>query len=200
MPSAIITVPNTILRQQNSVVDLENDALLKTLSTQLKKTLDDKEDPKGVGISAPQIGKNLQAFATLLPENANTEDFEREDMPEDAEAVSLVVYWNPKILSTSPEKTFGPDPENPIVEGCLSIPKLYAPVPRFSWVELEYVDEQLTKQVKKFHGFAARVVQHEYDHLQGMLFTDYVLQYDIPLYELRKNKFVEIDSTIAQAF
>ena len=172
MKSQIITAPNQILRAKSIPVDLTQKNLVQDLGNELQKTLDQKEDPKGVGLSAPQIGNNLQAFATFLPLSANTENSDREIDDDLEENFIFSLFWNPRMITVSSEKTFGPDAENPIVEGCLSIPKLYAPVPRHSWIELEFYDTDLNKQV----------------------------QNNLPLYELRKQKFVEIDSSIAQAF
>ena len=76
------------------------------------------------------------------------------------------------------------------------MPGIYGPVPRWEWVEVEY--EKIENGVfvpdkKKFSDFHARVVQHEIDHLDGILFTDYSLEYDLPVYIEKKNQLIEIE-------
>jgi len=104
-------------------------------------------------------------------------------------------FINPIIKKHSNDYTFGPDPENPRLEGCLSMPGLYGPVPRWEWVELEYqaiYDGEFVDKKSRFDGFHARVIQHEIDHLDGILFTDYSLEYDLPVYVEKKNELVEL--------
>lgn len=75
------------------------------------------------------------------------------------------------------------------------MPLLYGPVPRWEWVEVEYhglIGDQLVEKKERFDGFHARVVQHEIDHLDGILFTDYSLQYDLPVYREEGKELVEI--------
>lgn len=199
MRKSIIVVPNPILRAKSMPVDFNKDLkLIKKLVADLEETLEKKERPKGVGLSSPQIGKNLRVFSTLLPASANEDGQGR---PTDAEKdlAKLATYINPEIIESSKERTFGPDPEDPILEGCLSIPKLYGPVPRFTWVKLRYTSPQQEVFENTFHGFYARVIQHEYDHLEGVLFTDYVKKYELPFYEMRGTKMSEIDRSIINA-
>ncbi len=199
MRKSIIVVPNPILRAKSTPVDLKKDLkLLTKLIADLEETLEKKERPKGVGLSSPQIGKNLRVFSTLLPSSANEDGQGR---PSDAEKdlAKLATYINPEIVETSKERTFGPNPEDPILEGCLSIPKLYGPVPRFTWVKLRYTTPQQEVLENTYYGFFARVIQHEYDHLDGILFTDYVKKYALPFYEMRGTKMNEIDRSIIDA-
>ncbi len=188
MIKPLTIVPSPILRAKSKDVlfDKKTAEIIATLSDSLQA----KTDPKGVGLSAPQIGKNVNIFVSWL-----SPDPENDPLPED-----MTVFINPVLLGHSKEVTFGPDKDDPILEGCLSIPGLYGPVPRFSWVELEYFSPDGKKQQKKCTDFEARVIQHEFDHLEGILFTDYTLKYDLPLYEYSGKKMKEIDSEIAKAF
>ena len=86
-------------------------------------------------------------------------------------------------------------------EGCLSIPIFYGPVPRYEWVEVEYqglTNLELKNQPKikmkkaRFGDFDARVIQHEYDHLEGILFTDLVLKNNLPIYIDEDGQWVEV--------
>lgn len=188
---SIVTVPNTTLRQPSLNVQIDKKTLQFALD--LQETLVHKDNPKGVGLSAPQLGKNWNMFVTLLSTEGD----------EDPTPSDLRLYINPVITSTSKKTTFGPDKDEPILEGCLSIPGIYGPVPRFEWVQLEYWEpdgNELVKKEGKFSGFLARVIQHEHDHLLGRLFTDYSLGYDLPLYRFKGKEAIEIDKQIIEAF
>lgn len=183
--------PNEILRAKSAAV--APDRKLANFIKDLGETLVKHDNPKGVGLSAPQIGKNWNVFVTLLPPH----------MDEEGETADLRVFINPTIIGVSDEMTLGDDEKEPLLEGCLSIPNIYGPVPRHRWVELEFDvmrGDAFVKQQEKFNDFFARVIQHEYDHLRGVLFTDYSLKHDLPLYELRGKKMVEIDKSFVKSY
>jgi len=94
----------------------------------------------------------------------------------------------------SEEKTLGGTSERPTLEGCLSIPWLYGPVWRAKKIKIQAIDEHGVEFYKTLTSFPARLFLHEYDHLEGVLFTDYTLADDLPLYLLDHNvdKFTEI--------
>jgi peptide deformylase len=194
----IISVPHTTLRQIAQPITTY-DKKTEELIQQLEVTLKNTQNPKGVGLAAPQINISKRAFATHLPKANDDQDDEEEV------ELELRVYLNPEIVDHSQELTLGPDPKNPILEGCLSIPKLYGPVPRWAEVTLQYQvveDNELVTYEEVFYDYAARVVQHELDHLNGILFTDYSLKYDLPVYQTKSDsdKMVEIDKDLLQAF
>jgi len=116
----------------------------------------------------------------------------------------MKTFINPRIIKKSKQITFGPDKEDPILEGCLSIPELYGAVPRNLWIEAEYqfIDNgKLLEAKTKLENFEARVFQHEADHLNGILFTDYSLEYDLPVYrEHKKGKYEEVDPSLLELF
>lgn len=189
----IVQVPHPSLRRQTqpvSVVTAEFEHFLNELGSSLVN----HRHPRGVGLAAPQVDRNWQVFATYLPTDPDNE--------KSPPALSFCI--NPEIVRHSPHHTLGSDPEQPVLEGCLSIPKLYGPVPRWEWIELEY--EQLTsagqleRRKQRFGDFHARVVQHELDHLHGVLFTDYSLKYQLPIYQEQGKKLVEIDPRVLLAF
>lgn len=191
--TSIITVPHPTLRQIAQPVTTVDEELLNHLHD-LAEVLQKKDNPKGVGLSAPQLDKSWRTFATLL--DADTSE-------RSADHPVLRLFINPEIVSTSAKKTFGDNPAEPILEGCLSIPALYGPVPRFEWIEFKFQtlhDDKLVTSYETFYGFPARVMQHEYDHLEGKLFTDYTLEYDLPLYEDTHGKMKRIKSSIAKKF
>ena len=114
-------------------------------------------DASGVGLAAPQINKSLRLFII------DTEPFEDE---ENTDHVGIKkVFINPKILLKSGDIwSFN--------EGCLSIPDVREDVKRVSEVTLEYFDENFEKNTDIFSGLNARVILHEYDHIEGVLFID----------------------------
>lgn len=174
----IITVPHLTLRSSAEKVLVVTPAVQNFIQ-ELTRTLDKQRRPQGVGLAANQVDKTWQVFATRV----NT--VSQEDTPASS---PITIFINPQITSHSQQLILGPTPSQPRLEGCLSIPKLYGPVPRWSWVELEYqVVDKNTQELKtktgRFTDFYARVIQHEYDHLHGVLFTDYSLQLDLPVYQ-----------------
>ncbi len=110
----------------------------------------------GVGLAAPQVGISLRIFVIDASEFA-------EDEP--ALAGFKQTFINPVIL----ERTGDPVIFN---EGCLSLPKLRDDVEREPEVRITYYDEQFVFHDERYTGIAARIIQHEYDHLDGILFTD----------------------------
>jgi len=120
---------------------------------------------RGVGLAAPQVGLSLRLFVVDAAPFAQDESL---SPPESAFLKGFKkVFINPIILSEN-----GTD--WPFNEGCLSIPDVREDVMRKSSIEIEFEDEQFEKQRLTLDGLAARVVQHEYDHIEGILFTDHL--------------------------
>lgn len=118
----------------------------------------------GVGLAAPQINRAIRLFvidSTQIFEGMEEE--EKKKYPKDFGYKQ--VFINTKII-----KLFGE--EWSYNEGCLSIPKVREDVLRNEEVEIEYFDEQFNKQTQVFNGITARVILHEYDHIEGKLFID----------------------------
>jgi peptide deformylase len=123
---------------------------------------------KGVGLAAPQIGKNIRLF--IVDATPMAEDYEEATTDEEKEEFQFLsqfkeVFINPIILEEHGEK-WG------FEEGCLSIPDVRGEVERQPEVLIEYYDRNWNLHEKRFKGVAARVIQHEYDHIEGILFTD----------------------------
>jgi peptide deformylase len=116
---------------------------------------------KGVGLAAPQIGKSIRLF--IVDGAPFAEDAETEE--EEALGQFKEVFINAKIESE--EGT-----EWKFNEGCLSIPKIREDVLRKPNIRIRYLDAKFKEHVKEFQGIAARIIQHEYDHIEGKLFTD----------------------------
>lgn len=116
---------------------------------------------KGVGLAAPQVGKSIRLF--IVDATPFSEDPENEE--EAALAGFKRVFINAKITAEKGK-------EWAFNEGCLSIPKIREDVMRKPDVTITYVDENFKKHTETFSGLAARIIQHEYDHIEGKLFTD----------------------------
>lgn len=169
----IITIPHHTLRTEAQEVRSFDKKLTQFIKG-LEETLAKKDNPRGVGLAAPQVDTKWRIFSTQLPIETQSDEYK------------IRSFINPRIIDHSENHTFGPDKKEPILEGCLSIPGFYGPVPRWEWVELsyDYISEgELKTTNEHFSDFAARVILHENDHLDGILFIDYTTQYDLPLYK-----------------
>jgi peptide deformylase len=123
-------------------------------------------ESSGVGLAAPQVNKSIRLFVIDSTQIfTNLEDDEQGKYP-DAPGLKEV-FINAKISKLNGEPW-------PYTEGCLSIPKIREEVFRNEEVELEYDDQQFQHHIKTFNGLTARVILHEYDHIEGKLFIDYL--------------------------
>ena len=174
----IVQAPDPVLSQKAKPVT-KIDKSIHNLIAEMEDTLLHAKDPEGVGLAAPQIGKSLQLFI-LKPTPRSP----------------LSVFINPQI-----EKFIDPPaPEKPVkskkkksengvqLEGCLSLFNIWGVVDRHAEVVLSYQDEKGVQHKKTFDGFTAVIIQHEYDHLQGILFPKRVLEQENNLYKSSKNK------------
>ncbi len=120
----------------------------------------------GVGLAAPQVNKDIRVFvvdSTQIVENFDDEDHKKYPNEKGIKQV----FINAKVKDLDGD-------EWPYNEGCLSIPKIREDVYRPEMVILEYMNENFETKVESFHGITARVILHEYDHLEGKLFIDYL--------------------------
>lgn len=139
----IIINPNPILRKKSqNVTDILSDKIQK-LIPEMIETMKIKD---GVGLAAPQIGQNIRLLVVVYKDK------------------DLVVI-NPKIVKKSLLKEWDE-------EGCLSVPHKYGRVKRHKNIILKYLDENKKEQTLKAKGLLARIMQHEIDHLDGILFID----------------------------
>lgn len=166
----IVHVPHTILTTQAKKITVF-DKKLHMLLADMKATLLDAKNPKGVGLAAPQIGEPYHVFLTKSNEKS-----------------VIRIFINPEIIKRSNEKTDGvPERENKL-EGCLSIPHIWGKVKRARTIRLRYQDEKGKKHEEEFEGFLATIIQHETDHINGILFTQRVLEQKGKLYQSAKDK------------
>ena len=112
----------------------------------------------GIGLAAPQVGRSERVFVVDLTPLADEEDA----LPE-----GPLVFINPEILEEGGQ-------EEEYEEGCLSLPDLRDYVSRASWLKMRYLDRDFQQAQLEAEGMLARVIQHEYDHLDGILFIDHL--------------------------
>lgn len=136
----------------------------------------------GVGLAAPQVNKAIRLFVVdtaQVYDNMKEED--KADLFEEEEGIKEV-FINAQIIDESED--WWADQE-----GCLSLPDINGEVERPWSIEIEYFDKDFQKQTKTFSGYNARVIQHEYDHTEGILYIDHVSGISK---RLMKNKLAQI--------
>ena len=181
--STIFVAPNPVLRQTSKeITKLDKKVLL--IIKDMQKTLLAAKNPEGVGLAAPQIGLPLRIFLV------------RPDIHKPP-----LIFINPQILEYS-QRLQTPTSKKGIYEGCLSIPNHYSPLSRSMSVTVKYQTPQknpvtnnyeLITKNESFAGFAAHVIQHEMDHLNGILFIDRVLEQNSKLYHVDKDTWEEVN-------
>lgn len=138
--------------------------------TSLQKLIEDMWETmyssNGVGLAAPQINKSIRLFvidSTQVFENLDEED--KGKYPDEPGVKQVFINAHIKDLDGD---------EWAYNEGCLSIPKIREDITRPEMVVLQYFDENFVEHITAFHGITARIILHEYDHLEGKLFIDYL--------------------------
>lgn len=155
----IVAYGDTVLRKVGE--DLDSDyPKLKELIGNMWETM---YNANGVGLAAPQIGLPIRLFLVDTTPFADDEDLSQEEQKQLADFKQ--VFINAYIEEESGESwAFN--------EGCLSIPDVREDVSRQGTIRITYMDEDFKTYSKTFDGLLARVIQHEYDHIEGILFTD----------------------------
>ncbi len=151
-----------ILKKEAEEID-ENYEGLNELIENMFETM---YEANGVGLAAPQIGKSIRIFVVDASSFAELEDGETDPMAEGLDGFKKV-FINPIIEEESGEEWV-------FAEGCLSIPKIREDVTRKPTIKISYYDENWNYFEEEYDGYAARIIQHEYDHIEGVLFTDYL--------------------------
>jgi len=171
----IVTTPNPILNKKaQRVSDITDD--IKKIAQDLLDSVKVAKDPEGAGLAAPQLGesKRICVVRHFYEDPANPEKIQSDDL----------ILINPKIISHSKETESD-------WEGCLSVPNEYGIVERFSKIKLTAKDLNGDNLKIKAEGFFARTIQHEVDHLDGMLFTLKVIGKTVSQAEF--NKIIEME-------
>lgn len=174
----ILIAPNEVLSTPANPVGKIDSSIRKTIH-EMGAALSSAKDPEGVGLAAPQIGRSLRIFiAKPNPKG------------------KIMVFINPKIIEIdSPTQTFTRErkvgrrkKETKKLEGCLSLKDIWGTVLRSPKIKLSYLDEKGIEQTRTFTGFLATIAQHEYDHLNGILFPRRVLEQKGKLYKSSKDE------------
>ena len=157
----IVAYGAAILRKVSEPIDADYPNLTKVIADMWETMY----ESNGVGLAAPQVNKNIRLFVM-----DSAQIFESKE-PEDETYVDAPgfkkVFINAQIVSTGGVEWI-------YNEGCLSIPKIREDVLRPAEVTLSYMDENFVAHTETFNGMSARVILHEYDHIQGKLFIDYL--------------------------
>ena len=150
----IVAYGDPVLKQVANDIDAEYPNL-KQLIEDMENTM---EKASGVGLAAPQIGLSIRLFiidSTLMMDEGEEDKGIRE------------VFINAEMIEeTGTEWAFE--------EGCLSIPDIREDVYRKDTITIKYLDKDFKEHTKTFYGMTARVIQHEYDHIEGILFIDHL--------------------------
>lgn len=170
----IVIAPHPVLSQIAKPVKMFDKNLLDFIE-QMKQTLANTRDPEGVGLAAPQVGRSLQIF-----------------IAKETPKAPFLIFINPKIQSRSnvfadlkrPKGSKKPKK----LEGCLSLPTIWGTVKRHSEITLSYLDGKGHPHTKIFTSFLVTIIQHEIDHLHGILFPKRVLEQQGKLYKSSKDK------------
>tara|TARA_B100000767_G_C19778045_1_gene543891 strand:+ start:4753 stop:5328 length:576 start_codon:yes stop_codon:yes gene_type:complete len=155
----IIAFGSPILKTKCSEINID----FKDLTILIQNMWETMYAASGVGLAAPQIGKGIRLF--IVDASPFAEDKEL-SLTERSQLINFKkTFINPQIVwSSSNSCNFN--------EGCLSIPDVREDIKRDDEIEIHYQDEKFKNKVLKLDGLCARVVQHEYDHIEGILFTD----------------------------
>jgi len=149
----IVTYNDPVLRSKTEPID----ELTDSVSELVDDMIETMYNSDGVGLAAPQIGKSLKIF--VMDGDPVLE--------EEEEKYGILVFINPTIVEKKGKKT-------PMDEGCLSIPDVREKVFRPETILIRYKDRDFNDQEKEFTGWMSRIIQHELDHLNGILFIDYL--------------------------
>ena len=155
----IVAYGDPVLRKVGDNID-KNYPKLEELITNMWETM---YNASGVGLAAPQIGLPIRLFVVDTTPFSDDEDL----TPEEQKQLNgfKKVFINAQI-----EEETGPD--WPFNEGCLSIPDVREDVQRKEQIKISFLDENFNEHKETYDGLLARVIQHEYDHIEGILFTD----------------------------
>lgn len=165
----IVSTPDPILTNKSEPVknfDKKLDKIIKEMSETLLATV----DPIGVGLAAPQVGLPIRLFLAKPTEESE-----------------ISVFANP-VIESAVDAQIKTGSKKKLLEGCLSIPNIWGNVTRKKSLTLSYQDETGQHHRKTFSGFTATIIQHEIDHLDGILFTKRVMEQNEKLYKSHKNE------------
>ena len=166
----IVHIPHPVLTKPAATVT-EFDSKLQKIVGDMKESLLSAVNPRGVGLAATQIGLGLRIFVTKPTQKAK-----------------IRVFINPEIIKPSSDVTDGVPERDNKLEACLSIPNIWGKVRRAATLTLRYQDETGKLHEEEFSGFLATIIQHETDHINGILFTQRVLEQKEKLFQVAEDE------------
>lgn len=149
----IAQLGHSVLRDKTEIVTDINNPEIQNLIDDMLITV---KDVNGVGIAANQVYESYKIFIIASHPNVRYPD---------APLIEPFALINPEIISHSEEKVKS-------WEGCLSVPGIRGLVPRYKSIKVKYLDREGKEHITEFHDFIARIFQHEYDHISGMVYLD----------------------------
>jgi peptide deformylase len=184
----ITTIPNKVLTLPAKKVDKIDKKILQIIE-KMKRALLNADNPKGVGLAAPQIGVSLRIFIIKPKTDSPVRVF-----------INPEIIWKSDQLGEIEREEHGKPSlkKEKKLEGCLSIPNVWGHLKRPAKVKLRYMDIKGETKEEEFSGFPAVIIQHEVDHLNGVLFPQRVLEQKERLYQIKEDekgneKMVEIE-------
>ena len=180
----IVISPNSILSKPAKQVSKIDKNIVRLIGD-MKESLAAAKDPIGVGLAAPQIGKSLRIFIVKSTNKSQPQVFINPKIIYISEEKNQQVIQSSKTKKAKAKSGIS---ENKILEGCLSLPNIWGEVQRKKELTLNYEDEKGNSHTKLFKGFLATIIQHEIDHLEGILFPKLVLEQKGKLYKSHKDE------------
>lgn len=159
----IVAYGSPVLKKEADEIDEDYEGLSDLISNMFETMY----EASGVGLAAPQIGKSIRLFIVDASPFAEQEEGEEPDPMAAGLKGFKKVFINPIIEEEDGE-------EWAFAEGCLSIPNIREEVMRQPIIKISYYDENWNYFEEEYDGYAARIIQHEYDHIEGILFTDHL--------------------------
>lgn len=155
----IVAYGDPVLKKKAQDITKDYDGLQELIANMFETMY----NASGVGIAAPQIGRSIRIF--VVDPSPFAEDDDLDEAEQEVLKKSKKVFINAKITDRQGE-------EWGFMEGCLSIPGIHEDVFRPEEITIDYYDENFEHHIETIDGLLARVIQHEYDHIEGILFTD----------------------------
>ncbi len=159
----VIAYGDPVLRAECQEIEEGTD-----MTSVLKDMRDTMHQASGVGLAAPQVGKSIRLFIV------DASPFAEEEPENEEEAQNFEILKNFKKVFINPIIEEERGKKWAFTEGCLSIPGIREEVMRENIVKISYFDEKWNFHEEEYTGVAARIIQHEYDHIEGILFTDHL--------------------------
>lgn len=166
----IVKAPSSVLSTPSKPIE-KIDKTIHALIKEMKVTLLTASDPEGVGLAAPQVGKDIQLFLVKPFKES-----------------PISVFINAKVMLLGKKINRKTKEGKAKLEGCLSVDDIWGTVKRATKVHVTYLDEHGKEHDEDFSGWPATIIQHEQDHLDGILFPRRVLEQKGKLYRLKRDE------------